>query len=133
MSTLARTLVIVTLFLASLFAAAADPASQRERGSRGLEISETVLLLGIPVPPGSYTLKWSPSSGGDSVKVEIVDGRGTLAAATGTWIASDRPARDASIVYRRGAAGAKHLAEIRFAGKSDAIRIDADAPRAAGD
>ena len=132
MSALQKTFVLFTLASIALVAAAAEPAAQPQNGSRKFKTSETILLLGVPVPPGSYTLRWSPGAGSDGVKVEIVDGRGSLASATGTWTVSEQPSRDASIAYRRGSAGTKSLAEIRFAGSTHAIRIDADAPRAAG-
>lgn len=123
-----RTLAVTAAIALSLGAQAVQAASGNE-GSRAIELSGPVVMLGTTVPPGSYTLHWSRDHGSDGVKVEIMQGRNVLAEGKGAWIAIETPSPYDALVYRPDN-GASALSEIRFRGSADSIQIAPGAARA---
>src|SRR5262249_10880778 len=109
-----RMKILIAILLLSLGAAAqASEPSKSTKGRRSVEWTKPTQILGVVVPPGSYTLRWAPRQGSDQLSVEVARGGKVLASGTGAWIQSPHPAYDDALVYR--AEGDKtSLAEIQF-------------------
>jgi len=118
-----RRCVATLAVLISFLAAFASPAGKRNDGSRSVEVSQAVEILGTRVPPGSYDLRWTCEPGTETVKLEVTRGSRVLASGKGTWASDERPYPREALVYRRRT-GANELAEIRFSKSAEWIRVD---------
>jgi hypothetical protein len=123
-----------TMATASALAAAAlagqgGEAGNRKDGSRSIELTAPIVVLGATVPSGLHTLRWNTVPGTESVQIEIKHGRKLLASGKGAWVTVESPSPYESLVYSSDN-GAKSLAEIRFANSKDIIRLEAAAPPA---
>jgi hypothetical protein len=98
-------------------------------GNRTVQLRESVLISGVTIQPGSYTLTWSRRSGSDEVRIAIARGRNVLATATGRWVETAQPSPYEALVYQT-ARGANELTGILFERSAGSIRIDADTARA---
>jgi hypothetical protein len=129
MITIKKVLPIVAAMGIAL-TAAAGPTVSRIDGSRSLQLTETAVLSGVKVPPGSYTLRWAHETGTESVRIEIVHGKKVVATGEGHWVESAQPSPYESLLYvTRG--GANELTGICFRRSADLIRIGTDTTRAA--
>src|SRR5262245_61186563 len=95
-----RTLAVVAAASFALAALARGGAAERIDGSRKIELRESAVLLGVAVPPGSYTVRWTCESGSDEVRLQIRSGSTVLASGKGLWTKSDRPSSYEALVYR---------------------------------
>jgi hypothetical protein len=129
MVTIKRTLAVVAA-LGFALTAVAGPTVSRIDGSRSLQLTETAVLSGVKVPPGSYTLRWAREAGSESVRIEIVHGKKVVAAGQGHWTESRQPSPYESLLYvTRG--GGNELTGICFRQSAELIRIGADTTQAA--
>ena len=129
MNATTKTLAVVAALGITLSAAAA-PSVSRIDGSRSLQLSETAVLSGVTVPPGSYTLRWAKQTGTESVKIEIVRGKKVVAAGEGHWTETEQPSPYESVLYvTRG--GSNELTGICFRQSADLIRIGTETTQAA--
>ena len=92
-------------------------------GKRPLQLSESVVVLGSKVPPGTYTLRWAREWGTERVRLELVRGKSVVASGRGEWTQAESASPHEALVYHRGN-GTQQLTEIRFRGSADAIRVD---------
>src|SRR5262245_33349056 len=125
MFSIKRTLTVVATLGFALSGLAALGAGRND-GSRSIQLSESTQILGVTVPPGTYTLKWTREHGSEEVRIEIDRGRKVVGAGKGLWIESEMPSRYEALVYRGDESGTPNLAEILFKGSADSILIEAD-------
>lgn len=124
-----RTLSVVAALVFTLGALAGQTGSRND-GSRKFQLGETAVLLGVTVPPGSYTLSWTRDRGSEAVRIELASGRKVLATGKGLWVESEQPYPYEALVYHAAGGGTNELAEIRFSRSVDSIRIEAGTARA---
>ena len=128
MNTIKRTLVAV---VASVFAVAAlaGQDGSRNDGKRSIRLSESAVVSGVAIQPGSYTLSWAREPGSEEVRIAIARGRNVLATGNGHWIESAQPSPYEALVYH-AEHGTNELVEVLFRRSADSIRIDAGTTRA---
>jgi len=115
---------LVAASILSSFLAIFASTGPRNDGSRPVKLTESAEVLGTTVPPGSYALRWTREPGSESVKLEVTHGKKILASGKGVWASSDRPYPLEALVYRHAGSVSNELAEIRFRGSADWIRVD---------
>jgi hypothetical protein len=97
-------------------------ASAESKGSLGLQHSTNV--GGKTLASGDYTVRWDGQ--GDQVEVKIYKGKNEVASVPAKVIQlSSRPSNDSAVVNNDN--GTFSLSEIRFSGKTTALRITSDA------
>lgn len=121
-----KTTLIVMAAMGFTLCALGGPVAGSNDGSRRIDLTESTVMLGATVPPGSYTLSWHRERGSEEVRIEIARGRKVLATGTGRWIESPQASPYESLVYSPDARGTNQLTEIRFKGSADSIRIEVD-------
>src|SRR5262249_54286169 len=82
-----KTALAIVAALTFALGAVAGPAGSRNDGNRRIELTETSVLLGATVRPGSYDLKWAREPGSEEVKIEVTSGKTVVASGKGLWIA----------------------------------------------
>jgi hypothetical protein len=115
--------------LAFAFTVFAVQAASAVDGSRSIQLSEPVVLAGVTVPPGSYTLSWGREPGSEEVQISIAHGRKVVATGKGRWIQTAQPSPYEALVYHPDR-GVNALAQIQFKRSAEAIRVDLGATRA---
>jgi hypothetical protein len=123
-----KTLIAVAPLFFTL-ATLAGTAGNGNEGSRQIQLKESVVLSGVTIVPGPYTLSWSRERGSDEVRITIAHGRKVLATATGRWVESELPSPYEALVYQT-ARGANELTGILFQHSSESIRVDGNTARA---
>ena len=122
MNRIQRALLVGIASAIALVAFAGAPGS-RDDGKRSIRLSESVVVLGTTIPPGTYALSWTREYGSEEVKLEVARGRRVLARGKGVWIESDRPSPYHALVYRTNTEGRNELTEVRFGARTDAIQV----------
>jgi hypothetical protein len=99
------------------------PALVFAAGDRELKVEDATVLEGTSIPPGQYTLRWKGNGPGE-YEVTVEARKKVVARATGTRVDLEKPSPYEALIYREAEDGSRHLVEIRFAGESEAIRIE---------
>jgi len=105
--------MIVALLVASLIAPGAFAGT-----SKDVFLRDGTVVEGKTIPDGSYTVKWTSTSG--ATEIEIKRGGAILAHADAGWESRDKPAENDAVVYEKDGSAWK-IKEIRFAGKKDVL------------
>jgi hypothetical protein len=93
-----------------------------------MQVSDPVTVNGTQLPAGEYEVKWDGA--GPNVEVSIMHGKNLVATVPARVIALNQsPLRD-SLVTIVNDDGHKSLNEIRFAGKTRALAINAESAKA---
>lgn len=93
-----------------------------------MQVSDPVIVNGTQLPAGEYSVKWEGA--GPNVEVSIMRGKNVVATVPARVIdLNDSPSRD-SVVTLVNDDGHKSLNEIRFAGKTRALAINAESAKA---
>jgi hypothetical protein len=93
-----------------------------------MQVSDPVTVNGTQLPAGEYEVKWNGA--GPNVEVSIMRGKNVVATVPAHMIdLSQSPLRD-SLVTIVNDDGHKSLNEIRFAGKTRALAINAESAKA---
>jgi hypothetical protein len=134
MRPVSRSFLAASILLSSFLALFASTGTRND-GSRPVKLSESTEVLGTTVPPGSYDLRWTREAGSETVKLQVTHGKKVFASGKGVWASSDQPYPVEALVYRHAGTASNALAEIRFRGSADWIRVDSttgDAPTSGG-
>ena len=93
-----------------------------------MQVSDPVVVNGTQLPAGEYSVKWNGA--GPNVEVSIMRGKNVVATVPARVIdLNESPSRD-SLVTLVNDDGHKSLNEIRFAGKTRALAINAESAKA---
>lgn len=110
-----KALVLITVVFTTAFALAANIK---------VTLNSNNSLNGTPVNAGEYKLNYTTT--GDNAKVELMQGKKTVATGTGQMVEIDKaPAHD-SVVSKVNPDGSRAIYEIQFAGKKQAIRFSSE-------
>jgi hypothetical protein len=93
-----------------------------------MQVSDPVTVNGTQLTPGEYSVKWDGA--GPNVEVSIMRGKNVVATVPARVVdLNQSPVRD-SLVTIVNDDGHKSLNEIRFAGKTRALAINAESAKA---
>lgn len=107
-------LAVLVLFAMSAFAA-----------SKGtFQLQHPTNVAGKQLATGSYTVKWDGS--GDQVDMKIFQGKKEVASTSAQVVKIDRPANYDQTITSAGSDGSSALTEIRFRGKTFALRLNGE-------
>ena len=107
-------LMAFVLFGASAFAA--------NKGS--FQLQHATNVAGKQLATGSYTVQWDGS--GDQVNLKIYQGKKELASTSAQVVKIERPASYDQTITTSGDNGSSSLTEIRFRGKTFALRLNGE-------
>jgi len=113
-------LVAFVLFGMSAFAA--------NKGS--FQLQHATNVAGKQLATGNYTVQWDGS--GDQVNLKIYQGKKEMASASAQVVKIERPASYDQTITTSGDNGSSTLAEIRFRGKTFALRLSGEGSSSAG-
>lgn len=125
-----KTALAAVAALTFALGAVAGPAGSRNDGNRRIELTDTTVLLGATVRPGSYTLSWAREPGSEEVRLEVTSGKTVVASGKGLWVASEEPSPYEALVYHTGGGGPSELSEIRFRKSANSIMVENGTERA---
>jgi hypothetical protein len=108
-----KALVLMTVVLTTAFALAANVQ---------INISSPNQLNGTTINPGSYKFNYTTS--GNTAQVNLIQGKKTVATATGELVDIQTPPAYDSIISKTNPDGTRTMYEIQFAGKKQAIRFN---------
>jgi hypothetical protein len=103
---------LITLMTAMLLATSAFAAGAAHKGN--LEVSDSILVNGKQIPPGTYTVVWNGD--GSNASLHIMQGKKELAAAACKVVPLDQKASQDAAEVRTDSEG-KSLTAVRFAGQ----------------
>ena len=107
-------LATLVLFAVSAFAANKGP----------LELHHPTNVAGKELASGSYTLQWDGS--GDQVNLKIYQGKKEMLSTSAQVVKIDHPVSYDQVVTTAGDNGTSSLSEIRFHGKTFALRLNGE-------
>lgn len=110
-----KALVLIAVVLTAAFALAANMQMQ---------ITSPNQLNGTTINPGSY--KFAYTTTGNTAQVNVMQGKKTVASATGEVVEVQNPPAHDSIVSKMNPDGTRTMYEIQFAGKKQAIRFNSE-------
>ena len=110
-----KALVLVAVVLTAAFAFA---------GNMQMNITSPNQLNGTTINPGSY--KFAYTTTGNTAQVNVLQGKKTVATATGELVEIQNPPQHDSIVSKMNPDGTRSMYEIQFAGKKQAIRFNSE-------
>lgn len=113
-------LMALVLFGMSAFAA--------NKGS--FELQHPTNVAGKQLATGSYTVQWDGS--GDQVNLKIYQGKKEMASTSAQVVKIERPASYDQTVTTAGDNGSTSLSEIRFRGKTFALRLSGEGSSSSG-
>jgi hypothetical protein len=116
---------LITSITAVVLATSAFAAGAAHKGT--LEISDSVLVNGQQLSPGSYTVVWD-GEGPDS-NLHIMKGKKEVAAATCKVVSLDQKASQDAAELKTDSQG-KELTAVRFAGQKYELDITGESSRA---
>ena len=91
-------------------------------GSKGtLALQHPTSVGGKQLATGNYTVQWDGT--GDQVDVKVYQGKKEVASSSAQVVKMDRTASYDQTITSTGDGGSSSLAEIRFRGKSFALRL----------
>ena len=97
-------------------------AGNANKGS--FQLQHPTNVAGKQLATGSYTVQWDGS--GDQVSVKIYQGKKEMASTSAQVVRIDRPASYDQTITTSGDNGASSLSEIRFRGKTFALRLNGE-------
>ena len=97
-------------------------AGNANKGS--FQLQHPTNVAGKQLAPGNYTVQWDGS--GDQVSVKIYQGKKEMASTSAQVVKIDRPASYDQTITTSGDNGASSLSEIRFRGKTFALRLSGE-------
>jgi hypothetical protein len=110
-----KALVLITVVLTTAFALAANMQ---------INLNSPNQLNGTTINPGTYKLNYTTN--GNTAQVNIIQGKKTVATATGEVVeVQNVPQRD-SVVSKMNPDGSRTMYEVQFAGKKQAIRFNSE-------
>lgn len=104
------------LFGISAFAAHANKGS--------FQLQHPTNVAGKQLATGNYTVQWDGS--GDQVSLKIYQGKKEMASTSAQVVKIDRPASYDQTITSSGDNGSSTLSEIRFRGKTFALRLSGE-------
>src|ERR1700730_2497904 len=102
---------------------AAGSALAASKGS--LELQHPTSVAGKQLAKGNYTVRWEGT--GDPVDLKIYQGKNVVASTPARLVKVEHPIGSDSAVVSPDANGGLSLSEIRFGGKSYALKVMGDA------
>ena len=97
-------------------------AANANKGS--FQLQHPTNVAGKQLATGSYTVQWDGS--GDQVSVKIYQGKKEMASTSAQVVKIDRPASYDQTITSSGDNGSSTLSEIRFRGKTFALRLSGE-------
>lgn len=97
-------------------------AGNANKGS--FQLQHPTNVAGKQLATGNYTVQWDGS--GDQVSVKIYQGKKEMASTSAQVVKIDRPASYDQTITTSGDNGASSLSEIRFRGKTFALRLSGE-------
>ena len=113
-------LMAFVLFAVSAFAA--------NKGS--FQLQHATNVAGKQLATGSYTVQWDGS--GDQVNLKIYQGKKEMASTSAQVVKIERPASYDQTITTSGDNGSSSLSEIRFRGKTFALRLSGEGSSSSG-
>lgn len=108
-----KALVLITVVLTTAFALAANMQ---------INLNNANQLNGATISPGSYKLNYTTN--GNTAQVNVIQGKKTVASATGEVVQLQAAPANDSVVSKMNSDGTRTMYEIQFAGKKQAIRFN---------
>jgi hypothetical protein len=115
-----------TLILTAFFLTASVSAGAKVIPPRPFFLDREITVSGARVPQGMYTLKLE--SQGASVRASFWSEGRFIATTHGTWVRNGVKYTQDAVLLRVNNDGTRSLIEIRLAGSTKSIVIDADSP-----
>lgn len=112
-----KALVLLAVVLTTAFALAANMQ---------INLASANQLNGTTINPGNY--KFNYTTTGNTAQVNVIQGKKTIASATGEVVEIENPPAHDSIISKKNPDGTRSMYEIQFAGKKQAIRFNSEAP-----
>jgi hypothetical protein len=112
-----KALVLIAVVFTTAFALAANMQ---------INLASANQLNGTTINPGAY--KFNYTTTGNTAQVNVIQGKKTIASATGEVVEIENPPAHDSIISKKNPDGTRSMYEIQFAGKKQAIRFNSDAP-----
>jgi len=110
-----KALALIAVVFATAFALAANTQ---------INLSSANQLNGTTINPGSYKLSYTTT--GNTAQVSVMQGKKTVASATGEVVEIEKAPANDSIVSKMNPDGTRSMYEIQFAGKKQAIRFNSE-------
>ena len=110
-----KALVLIAFVLTTAFALAANMQ---------INLNNANQLNGTTINPGSY--KFAYTTTGNTAQVNVMQGKKTVATATGEVVEIQNPPQHDSIISKMNPDGTRSMYEIQFAGKKQAIRFNSE-------
>jgi hypothetical protein len=98
-------------------------ASAFARDSRNVKFAHPASVAGTAIPAGEYKLHWE--SQGPDATVTLIKGKKVVTTAHGQWVDRDQEYDQNAVVYETGPGGSRTVTEMRFAGSSRVLILDA--------
>jgi YD repeat-containing protein len=108
-----KALVLIAFVLTTAFALAANMQ---------ISLNNANQLNGTTINPGSYKLSYTTS--GSTTEVNVLQGKKTIASATGEMVEIQTAPQHDSVISKMNPDGTRTIYEIQFAGKKQAIRFN---------
>jgi hypothetical protein len=89
-----------------------------------LSLQHPTSVAGKQLPTGNYTVQWDGN--GDQVALKIYQGKNEVASTSAQVVKMDKAAGYDQTVTSAGSDGSSALAEIRFRGKTFALRLNGE-------
>jgi len=110
-----KALVLIAFVLTTAFALAANMQ---------INLNNANQLNGTTINPGSY--KFAYTTTGNTAQVNVMQGKKTVATATGEVVEVQNPPQHDSIISKMNPDGTRSMYEIQFAGKKQGIRFNSE-------